>query len=60
MVSLSYHVPGQKLGDGATGHAKKGQNLIIILQICRKSNPNSKINLEITVKLKIILSICEI
>jgi hypothetical protein len=40
---LSYFVPGQKLGGGATGHAKRAG---------KKSNINSKINLKTTVELK--------
>jgi hypothetical protein len=54
---LSYYVPGQKPGGGATGHAKRAgggrtRNLMIILKIIRKSNLNSKINLKTTVELK--------
>jgi hypothetical protein len=51
---LSYYVPGQKLGGGVTGLAKRAgggwaQNLIIILKILQKSILNSKINLKIPV-----------
>jgi hypothetical protein len=54
---LSYYVPGQKLGGGATGHAKREgggrfQNLMIILKILRICNVNSKTNLKITVELE--------
>jgi hypothetical protein len=50
---LSHYISGQKLGGGATGHAKKAgwwptKNLMIILKILRKSNLNSKPNLKIT------------
>jgi hypothetical protein len=56
---LSYYVPGQKLGGGATGHAKRAgrrpdpkfDDYTQNLQIC---NVNSEINLKITVELKML------
>jgi hypothetical protein len=52
---LFYYVPGQKLGVGATGHAKMAG---------RRSNPkfedytkNSEINFKTTVELKILMDL---
>jgi hypothetical protein len=54
---LSHYVTGQKPGGGTTSHAKRAgggrtQYLMIILKILRICNVNSKINLKITVELK--------